>query len=101
MDKDIIVEVYNEHASIEEDLAKLPTIGNVIKIEIRNTSGRRGNTKVHEGIYRVNDVLKSNELMTLVNTKTNVRTSFTFFDMLRNKAIKWNHVENNENYTSV
>lgn len=101
MKKDLIVEIYNEHVSIEEDLAKLPTIGTVIKIEIRNTSGRRGNTKVHEGIYKVNDVLKSNEMMTVVNTKTNVRTSFTFFDMLRNNAIKWEHVENKENYTSI
>ena len=97
MKKDIIVEIYNEHVSIEEDLANLPTIGSVIKIEERNTSCRRGNTKVREGIYRVQDVLQNNQLMTVVNTKTNVRTSFSFFDMLRNKSIRWEPVENNEN----
>lgn len=101
MKKDIIVEIYNEHVSIEEDLANLPTIGSVIKIEERNTSCRRGNTKVHEGIYKVKDVLKSNQMMTVVNTKTNVRTSYTFFDMLRSKAIKWEPVENKEKDTSI
>jgi len=91
----LILEIYNEHEAIKEEINRLPEIGKVIEIEERDTSGKRGARKATTKIYRVESIMNSNKLVSLKQIKTNLTTSFSFFDLISNPAIKWQEIDMN------
>lgn len=95
MSNKLILEIYNEHEAIKEEINKLPEIGKVIKIEERDTSGKRGARKGKVSIYRVENITPKNKMVELKQLKTNLRESFSFFDLTCSSAIKWEEIEIN------
>lgn len=93
MDKKLIVEIFNEHEAIIEEISRLPEIGKVIEIVNRETSGFRGARKGRTGVYRVESITPKNKMVHLRQLKTNIGESFTFFDLLTSPSVKWREIE--------
>ena len=91
--ENLIVELFNEHEAIKEELDKLPEIGKIIEIHKRDTSGKRGAYKGTTALYKVENITVKNKLVELRQVKTNVRESFSFFDLTKSAAVKLHEIE--------